>query len=321
MTRHIGAEDLARYRERDLGSRKSARIRAHLAGCPRCVALDEELAGVTAMLASAPAPVMPDQVTARIQAALRAEAAMPVTAAAGTRHETVPPAAAGQHRQSQHAAGGAGSRRHWRLPELRSRLAVRALGVATAAAAVAGGAYGISQLGAAVQSGASTSAGSAGIAAGPLRQTPARLSGPALHYPVAGRQATITPVSSGTHFVQQHLASQVAGTLRRAGPSLPEKQGADISNHRGTRPAPTSSGQRKSFHGIPVSALQGCVTRISAGRRVQLVDVASYQGRQATVIVVAAAGGTGGSRVFVVGPGCSGSDSDLITEASLPGAG
>jgi hypothetical protein len=62
--------------------------------------------------------------------------------------------------------------------------------------------------------------------------------------------------------------------------------------------------------------------RISAGRRVQLVDVASYQGRQATVIVVAAAaGGTGGSQVFVVGPGCSGSDSDLITQASLPGTG
>jgi hypothetical protein len=321
MTRHIGAEDLARYRERDLGSRKSARIRAHLAGCPRCVGLDEDIAGVTAMLASAPAPVMPDQVTARIQAALRAEAAMPVTAAAGARHETPPPlAAAGQHRQSRHAAGGAGSRRHWRLPELRSRLAVRALGVATAVAAVAGGAYGISQLGAAVQGGASTSAGSAGLA-GPLRQTPARLNAPALHYPVAGRQVTVTPVSSGTHFVQQHLASQVAGTLRRPGLSRPASQGPDISNHPRTRSAPISSGQRRSFHGIPVSALQGCVMRISAGRRVQLVDVASYQGRQATVIVVAAAGGTGGSRIFVVGPGCSASDSDLITEASLPGAG
>jgi hypothetical protein len=138
---------------------------------------------------------------------------------------------------------------------------------------------------------------------------------------VAGRQATITPVSSGTHFVQQHLASQVAGTLRHTRFSLPESQGADISNHTRTRPAPTSSGQRKSFHGIPVSALQGCVMRISAGRRVQLVDVASYQGRPATVIVVAAAGGTGGSQVFVVGPGCSGSDSDLITQASLPGTG
>jgi hypothetical protein len=320
MTRHIGAEDLARYREQDLGSRKSARIRAHLAGCPRCVALDEELAGVTAMLASASAPVMPDQVTARIQAALRAEAAMPLTAAAGASQETPPPATAGQHRQSRHAAGGAGSRHQWRLPELRSRLAVRALGVATAVAAVAGGAYGISQLGAAVQGGASSSAGSANVA-GPLRQAPARLSAPALHYPVAGRQATVTPVSSGTHFVQQRLASQVASTLRRPGLSRPASQGPDISSHPRTRPAPISSGQRESFHGIPVSALRGCVMRISAGRRVQLVDVASYQGRQATVIVVAAAGGTGGSRIFVVGPGCSASDSDLITEASLPGAG
>jgi hypothetical protein len=318
MTRHIGAEDLARYRERDLASRKSARIRAHLAVCPRCAALDEELAGVTALLASAPAPVMPDQVTARIQAALRAEAARPVTAAAGARPEALPPpAAAGQHRQSRHPAGGAGSRRHWRLPELRSRLAVRALGVATAAAAVAGGAYGVSQLGATVQNGAGSSAGSASLA-GPLRQAPARFSGPALHYAVAGRQATVTPVSSGTDFVRQHLASQVAGTLRHTRLNLPESQAPDVSNHPDAHPAPVGSGQRKSFAGIPVSALQGCVMRISAGRRVQLVEVARYQGRQATVIVVAAGGG---SRAFVVGPGCSGSDTDLITEASLPGAG
>src|SRR6266581_9506263 len=75
MTRHIGAEALASYREGDLGSRKSARIRAHLAGCPRCTAIDHDLAGVTALLASAPAPAMPDQVTTRIQAALTAEAA------------------------------------------------------------------------------------------------------------------------------------------------------------------------------------------------------------------------------------------------------
>ncbi len=320
MTRHIGAEDLARYRERDLTGRKSARIRAHLTGCPRCVALDEQLAGVTALLASAPAPVMPDQVTARIQAALRAEAARPMTAAAGARAETLlpPPTESGQRGPSRHAAGGAGGRRNWRLPELRSRLAVRALGVATAAAAIAGGAYGVSQLGAAVPGGASSTA-AGGSLAGPLR-TPTRLTGPALHYAQAGRPATVLPVATGTNFVQQHLASQVAATLRRAGRNLPENQGADITSHPGSHPVPASTGQRRqSFGGIPVGVLQGCVTRISAGRPVLLVDVARYQGRQATVIVVA--GGTGGSRVFVVGPGCSGSDSELITQASLPRAG
>ena len=246
-----------------------------------------------------------------------------MTAAAGARPETLPPplAESGQRRPSRHAADGAGSRRSWRLPELRSRLAVRALGVATAVAAIAGGAYGVSQLGAAVPGGASSTAAGGSMAA-PLR-TPTQLTGPALHYALAGRPATVLPVSTGTEFVQQHLASQVAATLRRAGRSLPENQGADIPSHPGSRPAPASSGRRQqSFGGIPVGVLQGCVTRISAGRPVLLVDVARYQGRQATVIVVAgAAGGTGGSRVFVVGPGCSGSDSELITQASLPRAG
>ena len=85
MTRHVSAEALARYREGDLGSRKSSRIRAHLAGCPRCTALDEDLAGVSALLASAPGPAMPEQVTARIQAALIAEGARQAPPSAGRR--------------------------------------------------------------------------------------------------------------------------------------------------------------------------------------------------------------------------------------------
>ena len=61
-------------------------------------------------------------------------------------------------------------------------------------------------------------------------------------------------------------------------------------------------------------------TRIAAGGTVRLVDVGRYEGKRATIIVVAG-GGTGGTRVFVVGPGCSGSRSDLIARASLPGGG
>ena len=78
-------------------------------------------------------------------------------------------------------------------------------------------------------------------------------------------------------------------------------------------------GRASLFGGIAVGTLQGCVTRISAGRQVLLVDVDRYQGKPATIIVVA--GGTGGTRAWVVGPGCSRSDSDVITQASLAGAG
>jgi hypothetical protein len=49
------------------------------------------------------------------------------------------------------------------------------------------------------------------------------------------------------------------------------------------------------------------------------VDVDRYQGKPATIIVVG--GGAGAPRAWVVGPGCSRSDSDVIAQASLAGAG
>ncbi len=266
---------------------------------------------------------MPDQVTARIQAALMAEAARPALATAGARPGAPQPAEPAR-RQSRHAAGRAGGSRRWRLPELRSQLAVRALGVATAAAVIAGGAYGISQLGPAGQTATSSSAaGGSGAAGNAAVPRPARVSGPVLHYRQAGQAVTFTPVSTRTNFTQQQLTSQAAAALRHPVRSPPQFHGPAISNRPGAHSAPAVHGQSgQSFRGIPVGALQGCVTRVSAGRTVLLVDVGRYQGRPATVIVVAGpAGGTGGSRVFVVGPGCSSSESNLIAQASLPAAG
>src|SRR6266581_3420341 len=55
--------------------RRGARITAHLGGCERCTALDGQLAGVRSLLASVPAPAMPDSVAQRLDAMLAAEAA------------------------------------------------------------------------------------------------------------------------------------------------------------------------------------------------------------------------------------------------------
>ena len=329
MTRHIGAEALARYREGDLGSRKSARIRAHLAGCPRCTAMDHDLAGVTALLASAPAPAMPDQVTTRIQAALTVEAARmaeaQVTGAGGAGHQPgrprQPTRAAARARQSRHAARRDSAHR-LRLPELRSPLALRALGTAAVAAVIAGGIYGFAQLAPAGQSNstASGSSGAArlgeGVTAGP--------NSPVLHYRSGGQLATFTPFSTGTNFQRQRLASQVSSELRSSKRSLPTsgKMNANTSPQAEPAQAGASLQHGPSFGGVAVKNLQGCVTRIAAGGTVRLVDVARYQGKRATIIVVAGGAGSAGStRVFVVGPGCSASRSDLIAQTSLPGAG
>ncbi len=320
MSRHIRAESLARYRAGDRGGRKAARIAAHLAGCARCTALDEDLAGVTSLLASAPAPPMPEQVTARIQAALMAEAARaPAPAAAAARPRThrlatVPPGG----RRSRHAAGRTAAGSRMRLPGPRPQLAARALAATAVAAAVVGGIYGISQLGSAPGSGSSGTAG--GLAAGPARKVPAPHSGPTVRYNTSAGPASFTPISTGTNFQRQGLASQARKAML-AGPNKPAMMGPAASAGRTPGQHESATGLQ-SFGGMTVASLRGCVMRISAGRQVLLVDIDRYQGRPATVIVVAAAaGGTSGSRVFVVGPGCSGSDSDLITSASLPGSG
>jgi len=83
MRRHIDAETLARFRQGDLSPRQNARIRAHLAGCERCRDLNEDLAGVTTLLASAQPPPIPEHLTARIQTALATEAARRVALTAG----------------------------------------------------------------------------------------------------------------------------------------------------------------------------------------------------------------------------------------------
>jgi hypothetical protein len=349
MMRHVGAETLARHREGILGGRKSARIRAHLARCSRCAALQADLAGVSALLANAPQPAMPEQVTARIQAALLAEAARtaPLGAAREAGQSREPgrlgelgesreagqsrepgqpgeprlPRVPGQPRElakpghSRHATGRGGSGR-WGLPELRSPLAVRALAAAAAVVVIAGGVYGAIQL-AGGQSGIN---GAASSAAAPAHAAIPGV-GPPLRYTSAGRPADITPVSTSMNFTSRQLTSQVRSALN-SGRSLhnlaPE---ASVQRSASAAPLTAAGGQggvRSFFGGVSVTALQGCVQRISAGRQVLLVDVGRYQGRPATVIVVKAGHG---SRILVVGPQCSRSGSDVIARASLPGAG
>ena len=281
------------------------------------------------MLASAPRPAMPEQVTTRIQVALMAEAARRAQPGAGLEpagpgpvRPSARPAGPGQPGRPRHA-GPAGSGRRWRLPELRSAVAARALAVAAAVAVVAGGIYGTVQL-AGGTNGASSSSAS-GSAAGVRRG--ATSLGPPQPYNVAGQPATFTPVSTGLNFQPELLKSQVGSELQRhssiSGPSISSPPASALPEHSGqsgTRAGPKQSSPGfGSFAGLPLATLRGCVARIAAGRAVRLVDVDQYQGKPATIIVVAAP--AGGSHIWVVGPGCSRSDSDVIAQASLSGAG
>jgi hypothetical protein len=315
MRPHVGAKTLARYRQGDLSPRRNSRIGAHLAGCTRCRARSEDLAGVTTLLASVHPPPIPEHLEARIQAALATEAATRATrpsekalsgeeaaAAASAPTGTGP---AGNGRRARPEAAG-----HRRRPRP-TRPAV-ALAAGAAVVVLAGGIYGLTRLG------ASSTSSSAGSAAAPAASVPGT-GGPAAHAPAA-EPAALPYQHTGTDYTSANLSAQVAAQLARHGRNTPLAGPNAVSPAQTHSPAPASGGSAATFAGIPVRTLAGCVNRIAAGERVLLVDVAQYQGAPATIIVTEPAAG-GPERIWVVGDRCSASHSDLLHHATLSTAG
>jgi hypothetical protein len=243
----------------------------------------ERLSEVAACLASAPAPVMPAAVEARISAALAAEAA---ARAAGTPE-------AGDTAQAGNTVSRALRRRPGRARVRHRPVMSRAL-LVTAPLLVcllfAGLGLALSR-GSTAQS-SSASAGSAGSAAIPDSGSSSAASGPAVTVPGPQRQTAasaagqlaVTVIHSGTVYRRETLASQVASVS------------ASVSGA-----------------GSPPSArLLGCVLHLTGGAAPELVDQASYQGTTAYVIASP-------SRVWVVGLGCSVAKPELIVSAPRAG--
>jgi len=159
---HLDTDVLAEFRAGLITGRRGARITAHLGGCERCTALDQQLAGVRSLLASVPAPTMPDSVAHRLDTVLAAEVAQ--------RHAAGHAAAQGEAAPADQAerAGGDGIRES---PTPRrpggnrgfQRLALRVLAPAAAVVVLGAGVYGLSHLnlGSSSSSAASSTAGGA----------------------------------------------------------------------------------------------------------------------------------------------------------------
>src|SRR5271157_2899083 len=129
---HLDTDVLAEFRAGLITGRRGAKISAHLASCDRCTALDDRLAGVSVLLASVPAPPMPDRVAQRLDTVLAAEAANrndPERAGKGSSRKATTP-------------GRPTARRGFRLPSPRVLAPV-----AAAVVALAAGGYGLSLIG------------------------------------------------------------------------------------------------------------------------------------------------------------------------------
>jgi hypothetical protein len=127
-----------------------------------------------------------------------------------------------------------------------------------------------------------------------------------VRYHAGGQTAAIRPVQTATNYQPAHLTQQVTATLAQARnkPTMTPEVGLPHSDQR------TSSGQ--------LARLSGCLSRVADGQPVRLVDLAQFRGSAATIIVTAATRAHA-AQVWVVGPGCSRSASDVLAHQRLPG--
>jgi hypothetical protein len=296
---HVDEQTLAAYREGLLPPRKAARIAAHLPECPRCAEIDAQLAAVTTILASTPAPPMPASVAQRLDAALAAEIAAASQPAASPAGAPVTGERAGRldgpgGRDGTGRRRGAGSARApWPLP-------LRLAAVAAAVVVVAGGGYAIAHTVLAGNSAVSSSSAS--------EAAPASVPSAAGRVPEAAPGAAIGAglplVASGTDYRGGQLPAQVGAVLKR----YPA--------------AALAPGHVKASPTVPVAAfprLAACVAHVAGGQRPRLVDIARYGGQPAAVIVVPVPG-TATVRVSVAGPGCP-AQGGVITQFSMPAPG
>jgi hypothetical protein len=293
---HPDATALAEYRAGLTSGRRARRLAAHVAACADCASVNNQLAAVTTVLASAPEPVMPDAVESRIMAALATEAALvteasPVTEAVrstAAKHDTALRAVGGDGGGSRRRPGGRSGRSGPGNRRLRSAVLASA---AAACLVLFGGVYGITHLSSGSSSSSAASSAAGGAAAGSESSARAGAQAPGAHTGLepadSAPAAAFTVTASGTNYLPATLALQVRAQLARsAKTALPVVEAA------------------------PSAQLSACVLHLTGQMRPRLVDRATYQGKPAYVIAVP-------NWTWVVGTGCTASNPELIASVGL----
>ncbi len=304
MKRHASADQLADLAVGALRPRKAGRIAAHLAGCAHCTDVSDQLTGVSSMLASVPFAPMPAQLSSRIEATLAAESVQ--------RLASEPATEAGRRdlpARGRHSSPTGQGRRILGLSGPASRL------VAAAGALVIIGAGGY-EIAAHVNTGASTpgtaSAGSAHVPASQLSLGPSVK----YHQDSTGATKSLPTVRSDTNFTSANLgtkavASMTAARQQGAVPNAGSGGTARAPSFSSAHPAPTAN-SADSTAKRSQDQLTGCVDKIAAGQTVLLVELAKYDGKNATIILVAAVKPAGSAEAWAVSPSCSAADTHIL---------
>jgi len=335
VSRHVSAETLGRHREGTLSARKAASIDAHLSGCARCAGTNTGLAAVSNLLASTQLPPMPDSLAQGIQMAIASESAERATRnaapgagarAAGAAELADAPEASraavpGADAETTHIPGRpdlpprTGRRRRvasrLRMPRLSSPLVLRGLAAAAAVVVVAGAGFLLANGPTATENTAGSGAQSAGA---PAASRPLSNGGQAslshrvsLRYRLNGKIVATTALSSSTNFRRNSIARQVR---------------KDVSSAPGIEPTvapqPAANSVKATIFRVSLAQLEGCLSRVDAGRRVLVVNIARFLGKRATIVVLRSLKSADLLDVAIVGPSCSASHADVIYRTTIP---
>jgi hypothetical protein len=296
---HLDTDVLAEFRAGLITGRRGARITAHLGGCERCTALDQQLAGVSSLLASVPAPALPDGVAQRLDTVLAAEVAQRNAAGRTAARGEAAPAdqaerAGGDGTRESPAPRRPGGNRGFRL------LALRVLAPAAAVVVLAAGGYGLTRinLGSSTGSAASTTAG------GAVRSAPSVASGAES----AGHDNAPAVRPSKAAAVPRGIAragfSLVAGQRNLTRANLAQQVRAELL-------VPDSARRTQT----PTPQLRGCVAKLANGHTVELVESVHFEGRPATLVVAR----TGAEdTAWIAAPDCSDTYRHVLATTTLP---
>ncbi len=250
---------------------------------------------------------MPDNLSARIETALAVESRQRLASEPATEagRRDLPAARSATYGRRRYGASRAG----WRLPGL-SVAATRALATAGAIALIGGGGYEIASH---AGVGTTTAASSAGRsnAAVPGAEASQAIGAP-VNYGHGANAHSIATMTSATDFEPSTLASQAVAAFKAA-----QLEGVHSGRPMRSPLAPTSAtnslGLRNSPSNHILTGLQlsGCLSRFAPGRAVRLVENARFRNKPATIIITTAPSGRA-AEVWVVGPSCSASHSDVL---------
>jgi hypothetical protein len=302
---HLDAEVLAEFRAGLITGRRGASITAHLAGCDRCTALGDQLAGVPALLASVPVPVMPDLVAQRLDTVLAAEAARLTAGAASPEHTE----RAHADRPGHRATG----RRRTPRPGFRL-LSARVLAPVAVVLLAAGG-YGLSRaIGPGGQATASAGSAAGRAVASAPKAAPsiaASAHGPVntpASPPARGAQGTVPrpqPITAANFTLVASTTDFAAATLKR-----------QVEDELGRKAPAESSGATQPLTALPVTPqLRACVQNLTHGAGLVRVESARFAGQPATLVVAR----TGSDEVaWIAAPDCSATSRHVLAMTSVP---